>query len=79
MIELTHQHAKGRRTHRYKTMRGAKRKIVAIAGNWPRLDPDGYLIATNGDCLFISGAEWQDFGTVASSPTRPAEGRLIIR
>lgn len=44
----------------YKTLAGARRKAHKLVGTKPRLDPDGYAVARNGDCLFFSGASFSD-------------------
>jgi hypothetical protein len=39
----------------YKTLEGARAKAYQLVGRRPKIDPDGYYVARNGDCLFAFG------------------------
>lgn len=49
------------RTFRYRTLAGARAKAPNLVGLDPRRDPDGYYVNhSNGNCLFVQGATYED-------------------
>ena len=48
-------------TFKFKTLRGARKKVYALFGANPHRDPDGYAVNKYGNCLFVvSGASYED-------------------
>jgi hypothetical protein len=44
----------------YKTLEGARAKAYQLVGRRPKIDPDGYYVARNGDCLFTFGVTTEE-------------------
>lgn len=60
MIELVLVGSKTK-TKRYQTIAKAREMARRWLGENPKIDPDGYAVnRTNGDCLFVQGAELED-------------------
>jgi hypothetical protein len=44
----------------FATVTGARRKAQKLVGSRPKVDPDGYLVDRDGNCLFFSGCKLED-------------------
>jgi hypothetical protein len=44
----------------FKTLKGAQAKAYRLVGRHPKIDPDGYYVARNGNCLFTSGVTTEE-------------------